>query len=234
MKREMEELLRAASYRTTGGGPVSSLVSDGGSRNGTQEAAEVRLPASTPARSSSASALEDRVTPVLRGYSADTNGLAAEIRNLTEATQAATAANVAPPKAAANSTAKDTSTAESVIRTAAMLTGVGPIITGLMGLFGGSKQEELPPLTKFVAPAPVSVEAGLSPTREYGAIRYAQGGRPDLLGNPGSSGSQAATVQVNIQAMDSQSFLDRQDDIARAVREAMLHSNSLNDVVLEL
>jgi hypothetical protein len=34
--------------------------------------------------------------------------------------------------------------------------------------------------------------------------------------------------------MDSQSFLDRQDDIARAVREAMLHSNSLNDVVLEL
>ena len=36
---------------------------------------------------------------------------------------------------------------------------------------------------------------------------------------------------MNIQAMDSQSFLDRQDDIARAVREAMLHSNSLNDVV---
>jgi hypothetical protein len=51
----------------------------------------------------------------------------------------------------------------------------------------------------------------------------------------GSTGAtQAPTIQVNIQAMDSQSFLDRQDDIARAVRVAMLHSNSLNDVVMEL
>jgi hypothetical protein len=55
------------------------------------------------------------------------------------------------------------------------------------------------------------------------------------MGSGNKTGApQTQTIQVNIQAMDSQSFLDRQDDIARAVREAMLHSNSLNDVVLEL
>jgi hypothetical protein len=43
---------------------------------------------------------------------------------------------------------------------------------------------------------------------------------------------QQITVQVN--AMDSQSFLDHSQDIARAVRQAMLNSNSLNDVVSDL
>lgn len=42
------------------------------------------------------------------------------------------------------------------------------------------------------------------------------------------------TITVNVQAMDSQSFLDRREDIARAVREAMLQSHSLNDIVSEL
>jgi hypothetical protein len=41
-------------------------------------------------------------------------------------------------------------------------------------------------------------------------------------------------IQITVQAMDSRSFLDHSDDIARAVREAMLHSHSLNDVVGEL
>jgi hypothetical protein len=41
-------------------------------------------------------------------------------------------------------------------------------------------------------------------------------------------------ITVNISAMDSKSFMDRSDDIARAVREAMLHSHSLNDVVNDL
>jgi hypothetical protein len=34
--------------------------------------------------------------------------------------------------------------------------------------------------------------------------------------------------------MDSQSFLDHSQEIARAVREAMLNTSSLNDVVSEL
>ena len=41
-------------------------------------------------------------------------------------------------------------------------------------------------------------------------------------------------VTVNVNAMDTQSFLDRSEDIASAVRDAMLHMHPLNDVIGEL
>ena len=41
-------------------------------------------------------------------------------------------------------------------------------------------------------------------------------------------------ITVQVQAMDSQSFLDHSDDIAQAVRQAMLNMSSLNDVVSNL
>jgi hypothetical protein len=41
-------------------------------------------------------------------------------------------------------------------------------------------------------------------------------------------------ITVQVQALDSQSFMDHSDDIARAVREAILNSHSLNDAVSEL
>lgn len=44
----------------------------------------------------------------------------------------------------------------------------------------------------------------------------------------------APQITVNVQAMDAQSFLDRSNDIAQAVRSAMLTMNSINDVVNEL
>jgi hypothetical protein len=47
--------------------------------------------------------------------------------------------------------------------------------------------------------------------------------------------SQAATgVTVQVNAMDSRSFLDRSSDIATAVRQAILNSHSINDVLSEL
>jgi hypothetical protein len=50
----------------------------------------------------------------------------------------------------------------------------------------------------------------------------------------GPSGGGAAQITVNVQAMDSQSFLDHSNEIAQAVRAAMLNSNSINDVVNNL
>jgi len=41
-------------------------------------------------------------------------------------------------------------------------------------------------------------------------------------------------VTVQVQAMDSRSFLEHSEDIARAVRTAVLHSHALNDVLNEL
>jgi len=43
-----------------------------------------------------------------------------------------------------------------------------------------------------------------------------------------------AQIVVNVQAMDSRSFLDHSQDIAQAVREAMLNMHALNDVVSEI
>ena len=54
---------------------------------------------------------------------------------------------------------------------------------------------------------------------------------------PGSgAGTRAIAPQITIQvqAMDSRSFLDHSDQIAQAVRQAMLNSHSLNDVVNDL
>jgi hypothetical protein len=41
-------------------------------------------------------------------------------------------------------------------------------------------------------------------------------------------------IVVNVQAMDSRSFIDHSQEIAQAVREAMLNMHALNDVVSEL
>ena len=52
---------------------------------------------------------------------------------------------------------------------------------------------------------------------------------------PATSASASTTqITVQVQAMDSQSFLDHSDDIALAVRQAMLQSTVLNDVIREV
>jgi hypothetical protein len=57
-------------------------------------------------------------------------------------------------------------------------------------------------------------------------------------GTPRSAPAQApapgANITIHVQAMDSRSFMDNSDQIARAVREAMLNSHPLNDVIGEM
>jgi hypothetical protein len=62
-----------------------------------------------------------------------------------------------------------------------------------------------------------------------------QGSAATAPAGGGSTGSSAAhQITVNVQAMDAQSFLDHSNDIAQAVRQAMLNLSSINDVVNEL
>src|ERR1019366_1421830 len=90
--------------------------------------------------------------------------------------------------------------------------------------------------------------------RNYAETALSEGASPDVngqsagltyeqMGIPRSytpaAGSVSATgaapqITVNVQAMDARSFLDRSNDIAAAVRDAMLNMNSINDVVNEL
>lgn len=232
MNSDLNELLRAASYAAS---IAPSLESAARTMSNTAEGGGPTI----VERTRTETVLRNGFAPLAdtrsQGGGSDLSGLTAEVSRLTEATRAAISTNALAPKNTTTSAApaSENSFASTALRTAAMMTGVGPLVTGLMKLFGSSEPEALPPLEKFVAPASMSVEAALTPSRDFGALRYAQGGIPDTVPG-GASQAAAPTIQVNIQALDSQSFLDRQDDIARAVREAMLHSNSLNDVVMEL
>jgi hypothetical protein len=104
--------------------------------------------------------------------------------------------------------------------------GLSPIVSGLLKLFGGGGGDSAAPapLVKYAAPASMQVSAGLS-NGQLTEAGYGAGDRVRAL---------APNVTVQVQAMDTQSFLDRSDDIARAVRQAMLESHAINDVVAEL
>lgn len=108
------------------------------------------------------------------------------------------------------------------------LGGIGSIVSGIMGLFGGNKNS-LPALTAF----------HLSDSQEHsasiGAASYS-GNTGQISSNAtagGTNGSPGA-AQSAPSNFDSQWFLDNSNNIAQAVKNAMLNSNSLNDVVSEV
>jgi hypothetical protein len=108
--------------------------------------------------------------------------------------------------------------------------GLGALVSGIIGLFGGGSQDPPAPLTHFSLPQAVKLDAGLAPGGQFVPVNYSQDGLP----RPNAAPAPVQQINVQVNAMDSQSFLDRSDDIARAVKEAMLNSHSINDVVADL
>jgi hypothetical protein len=160
--------------------------------------------------------------------------------------------------AAAGTTSDGGSSVESIVTTV-LESGLGmvPLIVGLMGLFGGGGTPAPPPLVKYAMPDPIYFEGAdtgsdvsgadydqMGMPRTYGAApdgTSAQASGTAVAGSSGSSGAPsgpiaaaAPQITVNVQAMDSQSFLDHSSEIAQAVRDAMLNCNSINDVVNDL
>ncbi len=107
--------------------------------------------------------------------------------------------------------------------------GMGSLISGIVGLFGNRSVSTPTVLTKYELPPSVQMENGVSHSGNLVPVQYSQSGVPRV-----DSAAARQQVTIQIQALDSRSVLDRSDDIARAVREAMLHSHSLNDVVSDL
>ena len=107
--------------------------------------------------------------------------------------------------------------------------GLSPIISGLMSLFGGSSTENLTAPTPFMLPPAVNYQAGLTGTGQVTPVDTGQNGQPRA-----QSANSAPQVTVQVNAMDSQSFLDHSDDIANAVKSALLNSHSLSDVIGDL
>lgn len=110
------------------------------------------------------------------------------------------------------------------------LSSLSPLIGGLLSLFGGGGQSLAVP-SPFMLPAPAQSEAGITTSApgQVVPVNYGATGQPRTQS---SGGATQVTIQVN--AMDSQSFLDHSDDIAMAVKQAMLNSSSLNDVISNL
>ena len=114
--------------------------------------------------------------------------------------------------------------------------GVIPLVTGLIGLFSGGDSTPAP-LTKYAMPGKIDFE-GADTGSGTSDMDYDQMGTPrpynaaSAASSPASS--PASQITVNVQAMDSQSFLDHSNDIAQAVRNAMLNLSSINDVVSNL
>ena len=113
--------------------------------------------------------------------------------------------------------------------------GISPLLKGLFSLFGGGDDEAATPPTLpiYDPPAAVSFE-GLYQASTGSVAEGARGQGGEMRAMPSRATNTAPQITVNVQAMDSRSFLDHSDDIARAVRLAMLQSNVLNDVVKEL
>lgn len=107
---------------------------------------------------------------------------------------------------------------------------LGPLISGIAGLFGGGSSKPAP-LPVYVPPPPVAIDAILS---SAGQASPAQGSSSSTPSGQGTASTATQNITVNVTAMDSQSFMDRSADIASAVREAMLNLHPINDVVASL
>ena len=104
--------------------------------------------------------------------------------------------------------------------------GLAPLLTGLLGFFGGGGKSAPPQLTLYSAPQRLQLQAGL----QGGVVT---GADSNQSGMPRANGVQPQ-VTLHIQAMDTQSILNRSTDIAAAVRQAMLQSHPINDIVADL
>jgi hypothetical protein len=108
---------------------------------------------------------------------------------------------------------------------------LSPLFIGLMSLFGGSGSQSAISPVPFRLPAPVQADAGLTAGSQGTAlpVSYGAGGQP----RPHVS-SPAQQINIQVSAMDSKSFLDHSDEIASAVKQALLSYNSLSEVISDL
>jgi hypothetical protein len=109
---------------------------------------------------------------------------------------------------------------------------VNPIAGLIAGLFAGKSEPAAAPVaTTYLRPESLRLEAGFDGARDpaIAAVERQDGGQF----RPATGTSGGAQVVVQVQAMDSRSFLDHTPEIAEAVKRALLESNGLRDVLGE-
>ena len=145
------------------------------------------------------------------------------------ATQATQASTTTKQSSSSGSSGGADSTFVQVLKSGL---GIAPLVGGLISLFSGGS-EEPPPLVKYALPSAVNFQ-GAESGGQLTTADYDQMGMARAYAPPQGGSAAGPAITVNVQAMDARSFLDRSGDIAAAVRDAMLNSNSINDVVNDL
>ena len=182
---------------------------------------------------------QDNLSSALTEAARQVAGLVSTNQTLVDTLQNNTAAvqqNAAGKGTSGSSTA---STVES-IASAVFGSGLGliPLVSSLVGLFGGGSQAQ-PSLLKYAAPAALNVSLADTPGSNNGissfpGVVYGQNGLPQAAPQTQAPSSAGPQISIQVNALDSQSFMDHSYEIAQAVRSAMLNMNSLNDVVSDL
>ena len=177
----------------------------------------------SPLSSSSVQGLQDALTQATQVIDAEAQATSANTDALAQNTQAKSSGSAGGG-------------VTDVMNTVSDFLGGGlslmPLVSLFSGLFGGG-QSQPAPLVPYSMPPALNLET----TSNYQNVVWGDNGMPRASGGQtaaqgSSSAGQQITVQV--QAIDSQSFLDHSDEIAKAVRQAMLNMNSINDVVTDL
>ena len=107
---------------------------------------------------------------------------------------------------------------------------LGPLWKGVFSLFGHGADEPAPVLTKYPFPEETrtDVSAGLRINGDNSAASY------DGLGLSRHAPASPTSINVSINALDARSILDRSDDIAAALKQAMLSNHEINDSLSEI
>ncbi len=107
-------------------------------------------------------------------------------------------------------------------------------VVGQLGSLTGSNFAPEPAANSPVSTADLASTTSVQPSGSSSSSSSGNGASPANSSTSASSTQQGQSILVQVQAMDSQSFMDHSNDIAQAVRQAMLNSHSVNDVIADL
>lgn len=172
-------------------------------------------------------------TPAVSSLAGSDHGIAAVLRSALEAfTPQST---VTPLLLPSNSTSASASPFGGLLSFLSSGFGMARLVTGIVGLFRRGEPSPEPLLPEFHLPESLAVEAALTDQGTgFQAVSRGLGDKIRFDVRNEKRAPAAQQVTVNVQALDSRSFVDHSEDIARAVREALLHSHTLSDTLVEL
>jgi hypothetical protein len=225
-RNKWEELLPAS---TAGGASRSDLLEQLGASTGTSAGGGTGGSIAGGVLQISSSDVTEQLTSLTSQITSLTSIQQSQISALQDNTQAVTQ-NTTSKTSSGSSVGSTVESAASSLLGGGLLSSLSPLLGGLLSLFGGSGQVLAAP-TPFMLPASVQSQAGLTASApgQVTPVSYGETGRPR-----GQSANAPPQVTIQVNAMDSQSFLDHSDDIAMAVKQAILNSSSLNDVISNL